>query len=301
MLEPKISIITPSFNQDRFLEEAVNSVVGQQYKNLEYILMDGGSSDSSIEIIKKYSNYFKCWQSANDKGQADAINKGWRIAEGQILGWLNSDDLLNKDTLKNLAKYYSKNPAAKIFYGDCAVIDADNNLIDTKRPFDFNFKKFLSGKSLGQPSVFITSSIIQDQGYLDENLTFALDWAYFLKLFYSVQSDEIVYIPEVLSFSREYEGTKTRVGLDKKGEERREKIYDFFIKGELENNKKLYYQGISGTYWVQAIDEFLAKKKMNAFISSLKAFYYNPASIFEKINISKFKWLKNESLRRFRD
>jgi glycosyltransferase involved in cell wall biosynthesis len=111
---PKISIVTPSFNQGRFIEKTILSVIEQDYPNLEYIIIDGGSTDESVEIIKKYEKHLAYWVSEPDRGQSHAINKGFERATGEIFGWLNSDDWYHPGALKALAEAFAANPEAGV-------------------------------------------------------------------------------------------------------------------------------------------------------------------------------------------
>ncbi len=120
---PGISIITPSFNQGRFLEEIILSVLEQGYPNLEFMIIDGGSTDQSVEIIKKYEPYLSFWVSEEDQGQTHAINKGFKRASGELINWLNSDDMLVEGALEKLALAALKKPEAEVYYGDYKAVD----------------------------------------------------------------------------------------------------------------------------------------------------------------------------------
>jgi glycosyltransferase involved in cell wall biosynthesis len=116
---PKISIITPSFNQGKFLEETILSIISQKYPSLEFIIIDGGSTDESVEVIKKYGQHITYWISEKDNGQAEAINKGFEKATGEIITWLNSDDLYEKDALLTIGKMFAESPDVDFIFGDC--------------------------------------------------------------------------------------------------------------------------------------------------------------------------------------
>ncbi|MEO0230925.1 MAG: glycosyltransferase family 2 protein [candidate division WOR-3 bacterium] len=118
---PKITVVTPSYNQGKFLERTILSVINQNYPNLEYIIIDGGSTDNSIEIIRKYEKYLSYWKSEKDNGQADAIRKGFAMATGELIGWLNSDDMFFPGALVEIGKAYQKNPDASIYTGGIAI------------------------------------------------------------------------------------------------------------------------------------------------------------------------------------
>src|SRR5512146_2770767 len=120
---PKVSIIMPSFNQGHFLETAIQSVLAQSYPNIEYIVVDGGSRDESIEIIKKYQERFAWWVSEKDKGHADALNKGFSHATGEILAWLNSDDLYYPQAVAEAVSLLQQHPEVGMVYGDADLID----------------------------------------------------------------------------------------------------------------------------------------------------------------------------------
>src|SRR5437667_5688340 len=120
---PRISIVTPSYNQGKYLEQTIRSVLDQGYPNLEYIICDGGSTDISVEIVKKYSDRLAWWCSEKDRGQSDAINKGWRRATGDILAYLNSDDVLLPGAIERVVRAFQQTPSAGVVYGDWTCLD----------------------------------------------------------------------------------------------------------------------------------------------------------------------------------
>ena len=125
---PKISIVTPSLNQGQFIKRTILSVLKQGCHNIEYIVMDGGSTDNTVEILKKYEDRL-IWKSEPDRGQSHAINKGFRMATGEIIGWLNSDDTYEPDALKTVIQFFSEHPEIDLIYGDCNMIDENDNII----------------------------------------------------------------------------------------------------------------------------------------------------------------------------
>jgi len=204
---PKISIITPSFNQGQFIEETIQSVLNQDYPNLEYIVIDGGSSDNTVEIIRKYSDFITYWISEKDHGQSDAINKGFRISTGEIVAWLNSDDYYCPGTIKKVIDFFKGNPDVAVVYGDFQIFyekyPSRNRIV---RPGKFNFKKLIKSDFIGQPAAFIRRDALFDVGLLDETLHNSLDYDLFLKLGLKYRFD---YIPEILAVFRWHEASKS--------------------------------------------------------------------------------------------
>ena len=202
----KISVITPSFNQGDYLERTILSVVPQNYADLEYIIMDGGSTDQSVEIIKKYQRDIKHWVSEKDGGQTDAVNRGFHVATGEILGWLNSDDIYYSKTLQTVADYFSSHPECDVIYGMADYIDADDNLIDKYPTRSWSFSELKSWCFICQPSVFFRKTVYEQYGPLDNTLNFCMDYEYWLRC---GQEKPFVYVREKLAASRLYSENKT--------------------------------------------------------------------------------------------
>ncbi len=180
----KISIITPSYNQGCFLEDTILSVLGQGYPNLEYIVIDGGSTDNSLEIIKKYQSKLTYWQSEKDDGQAQAINKGFSIAKGDIIGWLNSDDMYLPGALNFIAEIFNKGLLSipTVVIGNCIFmrerekIVTANNVRVAAETLDLEWFDYVI-----QPSSFWTRETLEKVGPLNENLHYAFDWEWFIR------------------------------------------------------------------------------------------------------------------------
>ena len=216
---PLISIVTPSFNQAEYLSACMESVLGQAYPRLEYLVLDGGSKDGSREVIARQAARLAYWASEADRGQASAVNKGWARAHGEILGWLNSDDQLAPGALEQVARAYRSNRAAAVIYGDIQEIDAHGRLVHLKHMAGFGVSSLLLGKNMGQPGVFITRRAYEALGGLDETLHYALDFDYFLRAWLAFPASEMIYSGSVLALSRLWGGTKSTQAASRFGEE----------------------------------------------------------------------------------
>lgn len=180
---PKISIVTPSYNQGQFLEETVQSVLDQGYPNLEYIIIDGGSTDNSVEILRNYTERLAYWVSEPDRGQSHAINKGFQRATGDVLAWLCSDDLYLPDTLHTVGRFFFKHPDVDVVYGDVVEIDEGGGILRAVRTPNFNRLALLArGISVPQPTTFFRRRVYKQVGGLDETLNWNMDYEYLLRI-----------------------------------------------------------------------------------------------------------------------
>jgi glycosyltransferase involved in cell wall biosynthesis len=229
---PSISIVIPSFNQGVFLEECLRSVLDQTYPRREILVIDGGSTDGSREILRRYERRLEYWVSETDRGQAHAVDKGWARAKGDILGWLNSDDRLEPGALGLIAEAYGSQPGAAILYGDVGEIDARGGPVGGKKMAGFTLRSLLLGKNMGQPGVFIPRATFDRLGGLDEALHFALDFEYFLRVWTAFPGGG-VYIPEVVASSRVWEAAKTIKQGGSFGEEYRIVLERYFTRPDL--------------------------------------------------------------------
>jgi len=213
---PKISIVTPSLNQGQFIEATIQSVLSQEYPNLEYLVVDGGSSDDTLDILRSYVGSLK-WISEKDKGQTDAINKGLNLASGEILAYLNADDVLLPGTLFKVAGIFSKYPDVMWLTGRCRIVDEQGSEVRRLITIYKNILLSLHSSSLllmtdyiSQPSTFFRADAYRQLGKFDENLHYAMDYEYWLRM-NSVYRLQIT--PEYLSSFRVHLFSKnTNVG-----------------------------------------------------------------------------------------
>ncbi|PWR76195.1 glycosyltransferase family 2 protein [Methanospirillum stamsii] len=207
---PLVSIITPSYNQGRFIRQTIESVLNQKYPNIEYIIIDGGSSDNTLEIIKEYESKIK-WISEKDNGQSDAINKGFSMANGEIIAWLNSDDIYLEDAIQKAVDFFTVYPDYGLVYGEGYLIDENGNN-HGRFPCTQEFDEWtLVHKSdyIMQPTTFFKKEAFFRVGKLDTNLHWCMDWDLWIKL---SKCYPVGYINDYLACSREYDETKTSTG-----------------------------------------------------------------------------------------
>lgn len=192
---PLVSIITPSYNQGRFLEETILSVLNQDYQHIEYIIVDGGSKDNSLEIIHKYSNRLAWWVSEPDEGQTNAINKGFKHAGGQILGWLNSDDTYEPCAVSEAVEYFRSSPETGMVYGDANLIDENGKPIGKFPARQTDYKRLKRGYvHIPQQASFFQAEIWQQVGPLDPTFYFAMDYDLWVRI---ARIAPIQYIPRI--------------------------------------------------------------------------------------------------------
>ncbi len=203
--QPLVSIITPSYNQAAFLDETLRSVFAQEYPSLEYIVVDGGSSDGSVDIIKTYADKLAWWVSEPDAGQADAINKGLARANGEIVAWLNSDDIYRPGAIQHAVAALQQHPDAGMVYADLDSIDRTGRIFNTIHYRQFSLLDLLSFEIIGQPTVFMRRAVLQQAGVLEAEYRYLLDHQLWLRM---LQLAPAVYVPQVWAAARHHASAK---------------------------------------------------------------------------------------------
>lgn len=202
----KLTIITPSYNQAQYIERTILSVLSQGYPDLEYIVVDGGSKDGTLDILRRYPQIR--WISEPDHGQADAVNKGIRMSVGDVIGWINSDDTYAQEAFTSAVSALEANPNAAMVYGDMNVIGPSDELIMTRRSRPFSLRRLvLTGASyIFQPTVFMRRWALEEVGLLDVELRHAMDYDLWIRLGSRFPA---VYVPKVLANFRMHPHSKT--------------------------------------------------------------------------------------------
>lgn len=190
---PLVSIITPSFNQGEFLADTIESVLSQEYPHVEYIIVDGGSTDQSVAIIKKYAHRLAWWVSEKDRGQTDALNKGFARANGQILAWINSDDVYEPEAVRAAVTYLHAHPQVGLVYGDANYIDQAGKVIGRFPAAQTDYARLRRGYvHIPQQSAFFRAHLWKEVGPLDASFFFAMDYDLWVRI---AARSEIKYLP----------------------------------------------------------------------------------------------------------
>jgi len=200
-----VSIITPSYNQAQYLEQTILSVTEQGYSPLEYLVIDGGSGDGSVEVIQKYAEQLAWWVSESDAGQAEAINKGLSHAKGEIIAWLNSDDLLLPGAITRAVSALEANPELGMVFGDAITIDAQGQPLNRLSFGDWGLPEFMRFRIICQPAVFMRKTVLDRAGYLDPSFHYLLDHQLWIRL---ARLAPVQHIAETLAAARHHPTAK---------------------------------------------------------------------------------------------
>lgn len=205
--QPLVSVVTPSFNQARFLEQTIESVLSQDYPRLEYVIVDGGSTDDSQSIIRKYAPSLAWWVSEPDAGQTDAINKGFSHAGGEILAWLNSDDTWLPGAVSSVVRAFSERPGYGLIYGGANFIDERDHIIGRFPAAQTDYRRLRQGYvHIPQQAAFFRADLWRRVGPLDPSLYFAMDYELWIKI---AEHAQLQYVPQVWANFRLHSAAKT--------------------------------------------------------------------------------------------
>ena len=280
------SVITPSFNQGRFIEKTIKSVLSQKNITKEYLIVDGASKDETLSILHKYKKRLN-YVSESDNGQAHAINKGIKNSTGLIIAWINSDDIYYEDTLSSVKKVFDKNPNVDLVYGNAFHISEDDTFIENYPVEEWDINKLKERCFICQPATFFRRSIINKYGYLNEKLQFCMDYEFWLRL--SQQNIKAVRINQVLAGSRMYDDNKTKSQIISVHKEIALMLKDKF---GLSPDRWLFNYAIVIIRKLKLNEKSYIFKILFAFLSLLVALRFN-LRIRKTMIIQIFKWFNN--------
>ncbi|MBA7699326.1 hypothetical protein ES703_108020 [subsurface metagenome] len=239
---PKITIITPSYNQGKYLRETIESVLNQHYPKLEYFIVDGGSTDESVEIIRKYEKHIDWWVSEKDEGQSDAIHKGFQRATGDMLGWLNSDDVYFPRVLKKIGEAFARFPEAAIYVGGNAIGEVEDGRIRKcsipSRPLKICSRYGFIG--FGQQSSFFNAKDYRQIGGINRKLYMRMDGDLIYRLL--LHNPRVVVIEDMIGFFRWHKKSKSMVSVDRFYEESNDFVTSFDIPRKARNIYRMLYK-----------------------------------------------------------
>lgn len=202
---PLVTIITPSYNQADFLEATIQSVLSQDYPNLEYYIMDGGSTDGSVEIIQKYAGQLAGWVSEKDRGQADAVNKGFHLAKGSVVAWVNSDDYYLPGAVSAAVACLERSPDVGLVFGDVVSVNAAGQPFNVMTYGPWGLDELMQFNIIGQPAVFMRRDALERAGYLDISYHYMLDHHLWLRI---AQQAPMCYVPQRWAAARYHASAK---------------------------------------------------------------------------------------------
>lgn len=275
---PTISVVTPSYNQGQFIEETLRSVLLQGYPKLEYFVMDGGSDDGSVAVIERYADWLAGWSSQPDRGQAHAINKGFALADGEILAWLNSDDIYCANAFFEVARCFREFPGAMVVSGACRLVDEERRPLAVKGSHSLDLHYLLRGGGVpGQPSVFFRRQVFEEIGGLKESLNYELDWEYWVRIADKYPPSAVAKTDAILSEARIWDAAKTSVaGLA--GVEERQRAYDGLYNDARSSPRLKRMRAVtrSSVYWRRALWYWRNQRKYDAMPNLMRAVVLNP-------------------------
>ena len=275
-MKPLVSIVTPSFNQAPFLEQTLLSVLEQNYPRVEYIVIDGGSTDGSVEIIKKYEDKLAHWVSEKDSGQAEAINKGLAHATGDIVAWINSDDFYFPSAISSAAVMFETYPDVGMVYGDTVAVDENGEAIHFPKYAQWDLQDLLTFNIIGQPAVFMRRDVLLKAGFLDPSFHYLLDHQLWIRM---ASHAPMIYVPERWAAGRFHESAKNVAQAEKFGQEAF-RILDWaksdpLVSGSLDGIKR---QSRAGALRINARYLLDAGKAWESFKSYLQSLFTHPST-----------------------
>lgn len=291
---PTLTVVTPAYNQAAFLRDTIESVLSQDYPNIEHIVLDDGSTDDTPKILAEYTDQLFFWETQKNMGQTATINKGWSLTTGEVITWLNSDDTFYDATsVSKSMQFLTDHPEIGIVFGDSMFTEADGSEIEPTRPvIDWTYLKFIKNceNFISQPSAFIRREIIEKVGNLDDKFYYFMDWDFWMRagIYF-----KMAHIDEILSTYRLHADSKT-VAQAKKAAPELEYMYKKYFSREdipseiraIEKEAMMNMCFTTGGYYLQGADPANAAKVAE------KAFEYNPSARLQKNSLKKYIYCK---------
>jgi len=277
---PKITVVTPSYNQGQFLERAIGSVLSQNYPNLEYFVFDAGSTDNTLAILKRYGKRLTYWTSESDRGQSDAICKGWNMATGDVLAWLNTDDFYYPGALHEVGKRFAANPNLKMVCGAVALVDEQERKLRVKRPVAVAPEVLLPRANIpAQAGTFIRREIFESLGGPRLDLHYVMDWELWLRVGLRYPPSAIAFSNKIIAADRQWPGTKTLNAGGKDAAEMRKVLKELFGSHKLNGQLRPFERvAFARAWWRQSKGELRQGQRRLALASLGKAVCLAPTS-----------------------
>jgi glycosyltransferase involved in cell wall biosynthesis len=270
-----ISVVTPVLNQRAFISQTIDSIIGQDYPYLEYLVVDGGSTDGTLEIVQRYKDRLR-WISEADDGQSAAINKGWRMTDGDIVAWLNADDTYLPGAVRKVAEFMAVHADVDVVYGDCDYIDSRGQFMRPYpvRPHDYREMVRTTLNYIPQPATFIRRRVLKAEGLLDENLHYVMDFDYWLRV---GRRCTFAYLPVRLATLRLHQSAKSVAMAGKFAEELVYVYRRLFGLSDLpEDVRTIEREAMSNIYYRAAHCAFWAGRFGEARRYARRAWRYRP-------------------------
>ena len=278
---PMISVITPSFNQGEFIEQTIRSVLLQNYPRFEYFVMDGGSNDNTKSVLEKYSSWITEWKSETDNGQSHAINKGFAKSSGDIVAWINADDIYLPNTFLSVIKAAIEYPSAGFFYGHWSEINSEGIVqatVSSRAPTVLNLLRSVKSY-IAQPTLFFRKAALEEVGFVDENLHMVMDFELLLRLLSKYQPAQV---NNILASYRVHPDTKTNT-MDLLAWQEREKVFRRSVSSKTIHPDAHKYKGqiMSVFFRRAAYEHFCSLRVLEGLRSICLSLFHNPVQLLD--------------------